>query len=382
MLTGNKGEWSEVYVFLKLLGEGRLNAADANLNAIPNVYYPIIKILRQEGSVKREYVIDGDIKIIDGNTRTLILSVPRQNFVTQSEELFTKLSQAKARSHSFPEIEEFLNKIGVKSLAAQKTDKADIRVVVHDLKTGIEPTLGFSIKSMLGKNSTLFNAGTGTNFIYKITPPKGLALDIEQLNIDTYREAEHSRQSKIALRIDELLKLKCSIEFDSIQSRTLYLNLTLIDSQLPKILASMIFTKFHTGESNLKCLVQELVNNNPLNFDLSLGHPFYEYKIKNFLTDNALGMTPETIWSGKYDATGGIIIVKENGDLVCYHIYNRNEFQDYLLANTKIEQASTSEDEHNPGYAKLQGGKPYKYGWIYEENGGLYIKLNLQIRFT
>ena len=305
MLTGNKGEWSEVYVFLKLLGEGRLNAADANLNAIPNVYYPIIKILRQEGSVKREYVIDGDIKIIDGNTRTLILSVPRQNFVTQSEELFTKLSQAKARSHSFPEIEEFLNKIGVKSLAAQKTDKADIRVVVHDLKTGIEPTLGFSIKSMLGKNSTLFNAGTGTNFIYKITPPKGLALDIEQLNIDTYREAEHSRQSKIALRIDELLKLKCSIEFDSIQSRTLYLNLTLIDSQLPKILASMIFTKFHTGESNLKCLVQELVNNNPLNFDLSLGHPFYEYKIKNFLTDNALGMTPETIWSGKYDATGG-----------------------------------------------------------------------------
>lgn len=150
MLTGNKGEWSEVYVFLKLLGEGRLNAADANLHAIPNVYYPIIKILRQEGSVKREYIIDGDIKIIDGNTRALILSVPRQDFVTKSEELFTKLSQAKARSHSFPEIEEFLNKIGVKSLAAQKADKADIRVVVHDLKTGIEPTLGFSIKSMLG----------------------------------------------------------------------------------------------------------------------------------------------------------------------------------------------------------------------------------------
>ncbi len=25
MLSGNKGEWSEVYVFLKLLAEGRLN---------------------------------------------------------------------------------------------------------------------------------------------------------------------------------------------------------------------------------------------------------------------------------------------------------------------------------------------------------------------
>ena len=26
MLTGNKGEWSEIYVFLKLLADGRLNA--------------------------------------------------------------------------------------------------------------------------------------------------------------------------------------------------------------------------------------------------------------------------------------------------------------------------------------------------------------------
>ena len=40
MLTGNKGEWSEIYVFLKLLADGRLNAADANLNAIPKYLIP------------------------------------------------------------------------------------------------------------------------------------------------------------------------------------------------------------------------------------------------------------------------------------------------------------------------------------------------------
>jgi hypothetical protein len=50
MLSGNKGEWSEIYVFLKLLAEGKLNAADADLNAISSIYYPIIKILRQENS--------------------------------------------------------------------------------------------------------------------------------------------------------------------------------------------------------------------------------------------------------------------------------------------------------------------------------------------
>lgn len=56
-------------------------------------------------------------------------------------------------------------------------------------------------------------------------------------------------------------------------------------------------------------------------------------------------MTPETVQTGKHDATGGIIIVKDNGDLVCYHVYNKNEFEDYLDNHTKLEQAATSEDD-------------------------------------
>ena len=31
-LSGNKGDWSEVYAFLKLLAEGKLYGADNNLN--------------------------------------------------------------------------------------------------------------------------------------------------------------------------------------------------------------------------------------------------------------------------------------------------------------------------------------------------------------
>ncbi len=48
MLTGNKGEWSEIYVLLKLLAEGRLYAANENLEKIETIFYPIIKILRDE----------------------------------------------------------------------------------------------------------------------------------------------------------------------------------------------------------------------------------------------------------------------------------------------------------------------------------------------
>ncbi len=38
MITGNKGEWSEIYTFLKLLADGRLYAADAELNKIQDIW--------------------------------------------------------------------------------------------------------------------------------------------------------------------------------------------------------------------------------------------------------------------------------------------------------------------------------------------------------
>jgi len=294
------------------------------------------------------------------------------------------LKEVKGSSFSFPIIENFLDSVDVHSLSAISSDKSDIKVVVHDLNTGMTPTLGFSIKSMLGKDSTLFNPGAGTNFIFKIITPSNSSIDFKRLNTETLIHSKNSKSSKISLRLMELESLNLKVVFDSIQSKNLHLNLKLIDSQLPEILAKLVYTKYKTSKSNLTDLLEEINIKNPLDFDLSKGHPFYEYKIKNFLTENALGMTPETVWNGKYDATGGIIIVKTNGDLVCYHIYNKNEFQDYLIKNTKLEQAATSEDDNNPGFAKNKKNakiKPYKFGWIYEENGELFIKLNLQIRF-
>ena len=59
-----------------------------------------------------------------------------------------------------------------------------------------------------------------------------------------------------------------------------------------------------------------------------------------------------------------------------------NLFRNYLLNNTKFEQASTGEDETHPGLENHNAKKKYYFGWLYEENGSHYIKLNLQIRFN
>ena len=39
-ITLNRGEWSEAYAFLRLLTEGKLFAADENLNRIENMFFP------------------------------------------------------------------------------------------------------------------------------------------------------------------------------------------------------------------------------------------------------------------------------------------------------------------------------------------------------
>ncbi len=388
MLKGNKGEWSEMYVLLKLLAEGKLVAANAELEKIENVFYPIIKILREEKDSKREFVVGEKIDIIDGNDGKLIVSFEIEEFIERSIQLFHLLKKSKGSSTSFPDIEDFLRKIEVTTLKAGSKEKADIRIKVHDLNTGQKPTLGFSIKSMLGKDSTLFNPGAGTNFIFKVLPKNDQRIDVAKFNADTYAmpvESEHNtskKKSKILTRLEALENFGFEIRFAKVQSPTLEMNLQLIDSQLPIIISRLLYYKFRTGKSKLKEVVEKVKDENPLGFNLTNNHPFYEYKVKNFLTEVALGMTPEKVWTGKYDATGGIIIVKENGDVVCYHIYNRNEFQEYLLNNTKLEQASTGEDEHNPGSAKEADSKKYRYGWLYEEDGQLFFKLNLQIRFT
>ena len=53
--TANKGEWSEIYVLFKLLGEKQVYAGDGNLNKIENLFYPILKILRDEKKGHYEY---------------------------------------------------------------------------------------------------------------------------------------------------------------------------------------------------------------------------------------------------------------------------------------------------------------------------------------
>jgi type II restriction enzyme len=357
MITGNKGEWSEIYALFKLLGEKQLFLGDKDIEKLEGLVYPIIKVLRSENNGDFEYSIQDEIILISGDKQ--VLKIPIEEFKKKALFLLKAIKKNKERTFSVPEIEEFMQSINCFSLKASSSAKTDITIIVHDQRTNQQPKLGFSIKSQLGSPSTLLNAGKTTNFIFKIKGFDFTVSEMEQIN-------SISTRSKIMDRIVQIQNNKGEFKFIKTERQIFSNNLVLIDSLLPDLLSQIVFDFYSTAYSHLTDLVNLTSEKNPLNFDVENEHKFYEYKIKRFLTDVALGMMPSQVWTGKYDATGGYLIVKENGDVLCYHIYNRNEFEDYLLNNTKLDTASSTRHD---------------FGTIYEENGEMYFKLNLQIRF-
>lgn len=356
-MTGNKGEWSEVYALLKIISDKQLFAGDSDLKRLEVLVFPIIKVLRDESNGTFEFAYDNDLVVVSNNLEEF--RIPITTFQQQAKQLLLKLKEKTNSTFSIPETEIFINSFGSNSLKAKSTVKSDIRIVIHDQRTGMMPELGFSIKSQLGGASTLLNAGKTTNFIYKIGN-----VDLQPTKVNEINAIETRR--KIKDRLTKILSENGSLEFQKMESSIFENNLVLIDSSLPSILSHLLFLFFTSSHSTVAELVTEISAVNPLRYNMESAHPFYVYKIKRFLTDIALGMMPSKVWTGELDATGGYLIVKSDGEVLCYHIYNRNEFEDYLFNNTKLETASSTRHD---------------FGKILHLGEDLFFKLNLQIRF-
>ena len=356
MITGNKGEWSEAYVLLRLLAQGKIYAADENSEQIDDMYFPILKILREEvKNQKYEYNVNEQNKKIDIYlNNNLVRSYQQKQFSSEADYLYEKILEGGSRTFAISRSEDFLHEIGCERLAAPSTDKTDITLQIHDINTGYTPVCGFSIKSEIGNAPTLINATGATNFIYEV-----VGLSEEQMTEINLIES----RTKIKDRMDRIFNEAESVKFVKVSSDVFSNNLMLIDSRLPEIIASSLICHFKDGYTKCSEVVDKLEAMNPLGYP---NEGFYRYKYKEFLCCAALGMTPATSWDGRDEANGGYIIVTFDGKVLAYHIYNRDFFKEYLLKKTKYERASTTRH----GYASL-----------YKENGRTYLKLNLQIRF-
>ncbi len=357
-ITGNKGEWSEAYAFLRLLADGRLFAADEQLNRIQNMFFPIIKIIREETvGTPYEYLTNptnAEIEIYINDEH--VLRLPSKTFEGEANHLFAEIKEHEAGRGAFevPRAESFIRSIFLNKLKAPSSDKSDINIQIHDVNTGFEKVVGFSIKSELGMPPTLLNAGRTTNFIFKV---EGL----DKRHIARINSIETTR--KIKDRIKAISDNGGRLVFQNMENDVFNDNLIMIDSQMPSIVAKMLIGYYSEIAADCAGLAEYVIRVNPLSRSVD----FYKHKIKEMLCAVALGMKPATKWDGTDEASGGYIIVRTNGEVLAYHIYNRDAFRGYLLNNTKFESGSSGR---------------HGYGTLYEQDGQIRIKLNLQIRFV
>jgi hypothetical protein len=357
VLSGNVGEWSELYAFLKILYDGMIYAADENANKIDTAFLEVLKIVREEKpGNKLEYRCSENIQI--WRNEDLLAEIDKELFTHNARIIFSHFFIGRAkRTGSFiiNDVSDFLDLICVNRLRAPSAEKIDISLQVNDIRSGQKPTVGFSIKSDVGALPTLLNSGHNTRFRYKINGmSESLMTEINSLTTGKY----------LINRMKLLSQDEVTLTYSSMHSTEFEQNLSLIDMRMPEIYAELILIHYRNTKLS-KCvdLIAELTRKNPLK---ALNTSIYNFKFKKLLVASALGMTPGTSWNGIESATGGYLIVKKDGDVLFYHLYNRNLFEDYLLNNTKFDR---------PGMHR------YDYGYVFRIGDEYFIDFNIQIRF-
>ncbi|MBU2928390.1 HpaII family restriction endonuclease [Winogradskyella psychrotolerans] len=358
MKAYNKGEWSEPYLLLKLISDQKLYIGGENFNKVEGLFYRIVKILHFEKTKNTTFSFDGDIILIKNGSTPIRL--PVKKFIDISKLTLDRINSVKSKKGSFniPELMNFLNSINISEVKSKSTQKNDITIQIEDPNTFITPTLGFSVKSQLGKPATLVNASNATNFTYTLS---------KKLNKSQINEINEQRKFSDKFKIFD--KYNVSLTFDQVDNPKFNINLQTIDYNFSKLLSDILIMYYAndiTSENTIEKFTNRLSIKNEFKYDLNLNPDIYQMIVKRFLVEYALGMRASQIWKRDYQADGGYLIVREDGEIICYHFYFVKNFENYLYQNTKLETPDKNR---------------YHMAEIYEENGTQKLKLNLQIRF-
>ena len=377
--SGNKGEWSEPYVILRLLADGRLSQADKDLLPSAEDFASVLKVVRGDTSASIEDSGAVVFTYVDGCDQKHNVQTSQSKLLLQAKRLFKAITSVEGATGSFvlPEEVVDLKFLGFSRLTnpappQARITKRDLAVRLVSPRTGVA-TLGFSVKSELGAPPTLLNASEPTNIIFRV---KGLT----KVQADHINAISGSR--KIMDRCRAIKEFSTSIIYEDFYSQTFKDNLDLVDSALPTMIAELVkvhyFEQILLPRGSRQGGVFRSDDKLSKAVDLLSKHPVYasgkrknycEIKIKRFFFFFFLGLMPSDEWDGIDDASGGYIIVLPDGRLVALYVYNTNLFEKYLYDSTIFERASTS--RHN--YMTL----------IPDESTGDYLlKLNLQIRFN
>jgi len=346
---------------LKCLADGRIYAADGEQNRRDDLCYLVRKVVRIDSNGRIDYHIDSDGEVVRVVSNGVVLTEkPIVEFIGENESLFQGILNSKGRAFSLPDTDAFLRSIGVESLKSPSSEKIDITLEIFEPQINSNVEQGFSIKSKLKAPATLINASRQTNFEFRLPGlADGLASEVDSI-------LSGGGRNRYTDAFNLLRENNIPLIFDGMCSETYEDNLMMVFPNAPKIAAEMVRIWFCDRISDMDQIAERMNTTNPVGLRDPASRPFYKNMIQEILVKHALGLKPGSPWSGEEDANGGYIIVKMNGDILCYHIYERNDFKEYLFRNTHMDTAKQDRND---------------FGRLYKKGGNWFVKLNLQVRF-
>lgn len=355
--SGNKGEWSEAYAFLKLAGEGRIHLPDGQ-------YQVIDAFVRDNGNdTTIDYLIDADkgevVWVVDEQNHRMAQS----RFSDEAELLLEAILSSKG-TFTVHSTVEFYEELGINRLKPS-TSKADLVIDIHDPKTCQSSEYGWSVKSLIGSRPTLMNASGATKICYELGNMTDQVMEyVNSIGTDANPTPEGKYKARVKYLIEHNHLETSGIPID----RTFEHNLKMVDSSMPEFIGELLKLYYSSNRLNSStALMERLEAEDPLHYGSDY-EGIYTYKWCQLLVAVALGMEPSRHWDGSVDATGGFIVIMKDGKINAATTYDRTGFEKYLLESTSLDTPS---------------GSRHGFGSVYKKSDDTYaIDLALQIRYS
>lgn len=402
----NKGEWTEAYVFMRLLGDGRIYGASSELTKDDSTYIDIINIIRDEPDKMLIFERFVDVNIVyikaskDGESIKVVTAPELSEY---AKVLYDNIKEL-AANHvtSVAEVQEYLESLGIDTPKANLSEsakekygaKTDVIITSEDSFDHTKTTEGFSVKSHIGSPATLFNCSQTSGFTFEV--------------VGCDEKGMHEINANDAfLSIMKAIKEKFTLEYVGCRNEAFEQNIAIVDSRMEEVLSASVLVQasyYGTCAPNVKDVCNNVIRLNPIN--VKNPQMFYPAKFKDFLFASFAGMTASSLWNGRKRLTGGYIDVSRNGDMLYYRAMSDDIFGNYLFENTYFDRPDrgmckdlavakanafiegrilTEKEVNSYLYVNgISGRKKYKkgdFGYVYEKHGRYFIDLNFQIRF-
>jgi len=373
----NYGEWGELYVLLRLVGDGKLNLTDENEKEVLGYYLDLIEVIRHETAERTVRYRKG--KHIDDVWQVLIFvnddnmtSAFNDEFSDKADELLDYVKEGRRAPFPVPEsLGKFFAAIEVQHYKAKSSDKSDIFLSAGDPRSGlVRENIGYSVKTKWSRKSTLFNTGNGSRSVYRL---HGRITDklIDEVNslVNSDGDADVIGRWKMLDEAGVEREFQDYAYCSRAKCHAFSENLELMNPYSINMFEQIVRARFEnrlTGVSIAE-VNDWLVSKNPC----ALRRPEiqYEYMLKNFLYASYCGMTASTPWDGRSNVNGGLITVQPDGRIVAFNALDGEVFKSYLFHHCCFDWPSTAPAHGNYGKIYYTGD----LGWCFD--------LNFQVRF-